>query len=63
MEEIVERILDRPPRSWQDVVELAHVVRMELWEDNLSHAHSEHGELEPTLMKAIFAVAEGGAHV
>ena len=55
-------ILKRTPRSWQDVVELAHVVRMELWEDDLSGWHSEHGDLEPALMKAIFAVAEGGLH-
>lgn len=58
----IHAILERMPRCWQDVVELAHVVRMELWEDDLSGWHSEHGDLEPALMKAIFAVAEGGLH-
>ena len=61
--EAINVILERTPRSWQDVVELAHLNRMELWEDDLSGTHSQHGDLEPALMKAIFAVAEGGAHV
>jgi hypothetical protein len=64
--ETINVLLERAPRSWQDVVELAHVVRMELWDtddDDNWHPHSEHGELEPALLKAIFAVAEGGANV
>lgn len=59
-------ILLRAPRSWQDVVELAWVNRTELWDtddDAHWHKHSDHGELEPALMKAIFASAAGGAHV
>jgi hypothetical protein len=61
-EETIEAILARPCRSWQDVVELAEVVRDELWnteEPDNWYVHSHHGGLEPALMKAIFAVAKG----
>jgi hypothetical protein len=60
--EAINVLLGRTPRSWQDVVELAHLNRMELWEDDLSGTHSAHGDIEPALMKAIFAVAKGGAN-
>ena len=64
-EATIEAILARPCRSWQDVAELAEVVRDELWHtedpDNW-YVHSHHGDLEPALMKAIFAVAGGGAN-
>jgi hypothetical protein len=59
-------IQTRPVCSWQDFVELAIVVRQELWQhepDGTWIAHSMGGELEEAFMRAVFLVIEGGANV
>jgi len=58
-------IQNRSVRSRQDLVELAHVVRQELWQqepDGSWHAHSINHELDDALMRAVFVVIDGGAH-
>lgn len=57
-------IQNRPIRSRQDFAELAQVVREELWQqepDGTWHAHSINHELEDALMRAVFALVDGGA--
>ena len=64
----VAAIRDRHPRSLQDVVELAHVVRNELWatDDDDSdastavpeEAHSINHQLERALLKAALSLKE-----
>lgn len=59
-------IQNRPVRSRQDFVELAHVVRYELWQQGTAgvwHAHSRCEDLEDVFMRAVFVMIDGGAHV
>lgn len=59
-------VQNRPVRSRQDFVELAIVVQQELWQqepDGVWHAHSVNPELEDAMMRAVFAVIDGGANV
>ena len=60
----VYRIMERKPRRWSDVAELAHVVETQLWVWDIrqwdgwrKHSHNE--LLERSLIDAIFAMAEG----
>lgn len=58
-------IRDRPVRSWRDFVELAEVVRTELWQqrpDGTWEAVSGNDELEEALQRATWWLIDGGAH-
>ena len=59
-------IRDRPVRLRRDFIELAIVVREEIWQqepDGTWHSHSINYELDDALMRAAFGVIDGGAYV
>ena len=61
-----DAIRDRPVRCWQHFVELALVVRHELWDqfgDGSWDKHSLNDELEEALQTATWWLIEGGPHV
>ena len=57
-------IARRPVRSWEHLVELAHVVRDQLWhlKNGEWEQHSINEALEEALQRGIFSLAEGGAN-
>jgi hypothetical protein len=58
-------IQNRPVRSQRDFVELALVVRDELWQqepDGTWLQHSENNELEQAFMRGVSVVIKGGVH-
>jgi len=61
----IRAVAAQPVRSWQDVVERAHIFRDQLFhlEDGVYQQDSINDELDCMLMDAIFTMAQGGEHV
>jgi hypothetical protein len=58
-------IQNRPVRTWRDFIELAEVVRAELWEqmpDGTFVHQSSSEELESALQAAVWKLIDGGLH-
>jgi uncharacterized hydantoinase/oxoprolinase family protein len=55
-------IQNRPVRTWRDFVELAEVVRAELWDqlpDGSWSSHSHNEELETAMQAAVWKLIDG----